>query len=268
MLSRMPELPDVEVYRRHLEAHALGRVVARVELRDGLRMLEGVSAAQLRRALEGRPLDATRRLGKYLFAHVADDGWLLFHFGMTGRLRYGSDEEDAAHNVLLLHFADGGALAYNSRRRLGRFGVVDDPQAYAAAKRLGPDALGLDEAGFLRRLEGRSGAVKGVLMNQAVVAGIGNVYSDELLYQAGIHPQTPLDRIDDAGRRALYRALGAVLTTAIDRGAAPERLPDDWLTPRRGRRNARCPACDAPLRRISVGGRSGYFCPCRQGTSA
>jgi formamidopyrimidine-DNA glycosylase len=105
-------------------------------------------------------------------------------------------------------------------------------------------------------------------MNQAVVAGIGNVFSDEILYQAGIHPQTSLDRIDDAARRALYRTLRRVLATAIDCGAAPERLPGDWLTPLRGRRNVHCPGCDGTLRRLSVGGRSSYFCPCRQAVQA
>lgn len=262
----MPELPDVEVFRRALQKRGLGRVVAQVELHDATRLLEGLRPDDLRRALEGHSLSATARHGKHLFAHIDGNGWLMLHFGMTGFLSYGdgSQVEDAAHVHLVLRFRDGGHVAFNNRRKLGRIGLTDSPEAFAAANDLGPDALTLDADAFGAALDDRGGTIKGLLMNQELMAGIGNIYSDEILFQAGVHPKTVPAQLDPAARRRLFNALGEVFRQAIDAGADPQRMPDTFLTPLRRQKGARCPYCGGAPARLTVAGRSAWFCPCRQ----
>lgn len=260
----MPELPDVEVYRRYLEAHALHQPIERVELRGAGRML-GRPAAEVRDALTGRALDGSARHGKYLFAHIAGNGWLVLHFGMTGYLDYRSeDEQDPGHDVLVLFFRNGAHLAFNCRRKLGAIDLADAPENLVRDKGLGPDLLALSESEFLSRLRARGGTAKGFLMDQAVLAGLGNVYSDEVLFQAALHPKTPLGRIGDREGKRLFRAMRRVLEQAIAADADPDRMPKDFLLPLRGRKGARCPYCGGPPRRISASGRHAWYCPCRQ----
>ncbi len=263
--SIVPELPDVEVYKHHLEAHGLRKVIDRVELRSADRMLGDTDASSLHRRLEGHTLTDTARHGKYLFAHIGGDGWLVLHFGMTGYVAYGENSEaDPEHNVLVLFYKDGSHLAFNCRRKLGAIALTESPGAFVEKKGLGPDATSLAENQFSGLLKERGGTVKGFLMNQEVLAGLGNIYSDEVLFQAGIHPKTRLDSLDASQRKALYRAMQKVIKAAIKAEAEPERMPDDFLTPQRGQRNAKCPFCGGPPKRISASGRHAWYCPCRQ----
>jgi formamidopyrimidine-DNA glycosylase len=158
---------------------------------------------------------------------------------------------------------DRGAMAYVSRRRLGHIGIVEDPEAFFRARRIGPDALDLTEADFLDRLGGRRGGVKSALMNQTVMAGIGNVYADEILFQANLHPRTRLSGLDRRHREALYHALRRVLMAAVEAGAGSERfgdrVPNDFLLPHR-REGGHCPRCGHAVRRVQAAGRRSYFC--------
>lgn len=255
----MPELPDVETYRRYLDATALHSVISGVDLR-AKRLLEGISAARFGRALRGKSLRSTRRHGKYLFADLGD-GWLLMHFGMTGRLAYFKRAgDDPEHDRLLLTFADGWHLAYVAPRKLGRLGIVDSPEAFVENEGLGPDALevGLDE--FRRILGGTRSMIKSALMDQGRIAGIGNVYSDEILFRARLHPRARSDGLGADRTRRLHRAVRAVLETAIDRKADPGAMPPSFLLNHR-EEGGRCPRCGGTVKRISVSGRSGWYCP-------
>ena len=169
----MPELPDVDLYRRTLEAHALHQKILRVVVSDA-RILGDLAEKDFVTRLEGNRLESARRHGKHLLVRLARDGWLTMHFGMTGSLRYVEPAgADVPYGRVRLDFKDG-SLAYVNRRMLGRVGLADDADAFIAAEGLGPDALdpAFDLATLSAALDGRR-EVKAVLMDQRVVAGIG-----------------------------------------------------------------------------------------------
>lgn len=262
----MPELPDVETFRRYVEATALHQKIAAAEV-HGPRMLKGVSASGLAGALEGSAFASTARHGKYLFVGLDQGGWLLLHFGMTGYLEYRKNGGEAhARARVIVRFANGYRLAGFWTRRLGRIGLIDEPAGFVEAEGLGPDALAsrLDRAAFREMLGGRRGMVKSALMDQSFIAGIGNVYSDEMLFQAGIYPKAPARELEEAQANALHRAMRHVLRLAIERQAGPERLPRSWLLPHR-RAGERCPRCGESVEQVKLSGRTGYFCPGCQG---
>lgn len=260
----MPELPDVAVFRDYLDATALHERIEEVEVRDDY-VLEDLSARTLAQRLEGRSLESTEQHGKYLLVRIGEDGgWLVLHFGMTGFLKYFREDEQApGHIRVLLRFENGYRLAFDCRRKLGKVALADSPEAWVRAKELGPDALALDAEGFLEVLAGRRGRVKSALMNQSILAGVGNVYADEALFQARIHPERSVDALDESRRRELFEALHDVLESAIEARADPERVPDRFLLPHR-RRGKSCPRCGGQIERIELSGRATYFCPREQ----
>ncbi|MGB8275838.1 MAG: bifunctional DNA-formamidopyrimidine glycosylase/DNA-(apurinic or apyrimidinic site) lyase [Alphaproteobacteria bacterium] len=268
----MPELPDVERYRRHLKATALGRTIAGVTVRKA-KVLE-VPAGRLRRALKGRRMTATRRRGKHLLAKLDDGRWLALHFGMTGRLLHFKDmADDPKYDRVRFDFADGTHLAFDDRRQLGTIGLADDADAFFRRQGLGPDALdpALREADFVAMFAARKGNVKAALMDQSLVAGVGNIFSDEILFQARIHPRAQPKALGRPGLARLYRTLRKVLKTAVARGGGSEdfteRLPRSFLIPRRVA-GASCPRCRGPIRTLKFSGRTAYFCPACQQTGA
>ena len=192
----MPELPDVEVLKQYLDATSIHQGIKAVEVRDS-RILEDTSTEKLKTGLKGRSLDSTRRHGKYLFAELSDNHWLVLHFGMSGELKYfKSMEKDPEYDQLLISFSNGYHLAYNAPRKLVLVALIENMEAFVEKKELGPDAMSLDPAGFQKVLSGRRGMVKSTLMNQQIIAGIGNVYSDEILFQARLHPRVGVDELD------------------------------------------------------------------------
>jgi len=263
----MPELPDVETFKRYLDATALHKRIAHVTLTSE-KVLHGVTRQKLANALTGQALSRTHRHGKHLFAEVDDGPWLMLHFGMTGFLAYFKRlDDDPAHDRLRLDFDNGYHLAFVNQRLFGEVGVVDDPEAFAAEQGLGPDALALDEDAFRALLADRRGQIKSALMDQSLIAGIGNVYSDEMLFQAGIHPKAQVSDLDDAALNTLYAAMMSVLREAIDKGAGSDdlldKLPVDWLLPRR-EDGATCPRCGGEIRAVHAAGRNAYICPACQ----
>ncbi len=258
----MPELPDVEVFKRYLDATSLHREVRHAFV-PASRVL-GKAASTLRSHLEGRRLEESHRHGKYLLARLAESDWLVLHFGMTGFLEaYGSGGSDEEHVRLRLDFSDGGHLAYHDQRLLGQVDLAESPQALLEERGLGPDALDADLGLFRERLEGHRGAVKPTLMNQSVLAGLGNVYSDEILFQAEVHPETPVPALDEEAVGTLHRVMWRVLRKAIVFKAEPAEAPASWLLPRR-EEGAPCPRCKGRIERLVVSGRAAYLCPACQ----
>ena len=263
----MPELPDVEVFKRYLDATALHQEIEGIAVSDE-RVLADVSPQSLGRRLKGHALAETRRHGKHLFARADGAGWLRLHFGMSGFLRYFKREDKRPGHVRFeMAFTNGFCLAYDCRRLLGEVGWADSPEAFAQAGELGPDALNDLDADRLRELlAGRRGMLKAALMDQSLVAGIGNVYSDEILFQARLHPRTPVGDLAKKDFARLFEALQKVLQAAIEAQADPQKLPDGYLIPHRGK-EGQCPRCGGPLEKIAVSGRKGYVCPkCQSGT--
>jgi formamidopyrimidine-DNA glycosylase len=260
----MPELPDVQVFKEYLDATALHERIDHVHIaaRD---VLDDVSASTLRRHLEGRSFDSTRRHGKNLFVDIErDDAWLRLHFGMTGNLKYYKDDDkEPDHTRLRADFSNGYHLAYRNTRKLGQIGLVKDVDEYIEERGLGPDALAsdFDLRAFREVLEGRRGTIKGALMNQSAIAGIGNVYADEILFHAGVHPEAKVNGLDDDSVAEIFYAMKKVLEKAIE--ARVENFPRNFLVPRR-EEGADCPRCDGQITKTRVSGRPTYFCPDHQ----
>ena len=258
----MPELPDVESFRRRVESGAVGHRVRHTSVRDE-EMLDDVTSAALARRLKGRRLRGTRRHGKSLFVDLEGDGWLVLHFGMTGSVVVNSSsEEEPDHARLVLALDDDRRLAVTSRRRLGRMGWTDDPGEWSDAHDLGPDALAddVDRAIFVERVGRGRATIKSALMDQCRVAGVGNVYSDEILFQAGLHPRRHTDTLGEDDWAGLYGVFRRVLRVTSDHDARPEEFPAGYLTPVR-EEGAACPRCGATIRRTEVSGRGTYYCP-------
>lgn len=263
----MPELPDVEVYKRYLDATSLHQEIEAVEL-TAPELLHHVSERTLRSRLTGHELASTRRHGKHLFAEISGGaGWLRLHFGMTGEPRYYREPDHApSHTRLRLDFTNGHHLAYDNQRKLGEIGLVDDPDAFVAERGLGCDPLAsdCDVETFRQLLSGRRGMIKTTLMNQEILAGLGNVYADEILFQVGLHPKTRAGALSGDDLTDLHHGLHEVIDHAIEAKADPSELPEDWLLPHRGE-GGECPRCGGTLETIEVSGRTTWLCPRHQG---
>jgi formamidopyrimidine-DNA glycosylase len=228
-----------------------------VDVRDE-RILADIRKETFARKLRGRTFTSARRHGKHLFAD-AGGTWLHLHFGMTGDLSYYRGHEKAPRFAkIVFDFDDDAHLAFEDMRLFGLASLVDDPDAFIAGRGLGPDPLSLTSRGFAKLLEKRRGAMKSLLMSQEIIAGLGNLYVDEILYQTGIHPRRPVDRVTAAGTRALYTNMRRILRTAI-KGDLPPRA----LFHHRAE-GERCPRCGGTIQRSVVFGRTTYFCPKHQ----
>jgi formamidopyrimidine-DNA glycosylase len=261
----MPELPDVESFRRYLERTSLRREIRRVRVLDP-GSLRDVSRQRLSRELKGRGFVSTRRHGKHLFTGLPGPRWLVMHFGMTGRLEYGDGDEPLPdHSRVAYEFAGGSRLAFVDMRKLGFVTLTGDVDRYIGAEDLGPDALALSYAELRDLLRSSRGALKSTLMDQSVLAGVGNVYSDEILFHARLDPRQPASRLDDAGCRQLHRQLRRVLRMAADRDADPDQVPQTWLLPNR-EDGVPCPRGHGEIRKVRLAGRGAFWCPaCQSG---
>ena len=256
----MPELPDLEVFKRYVDSTSLHQNIETIEVKDG-RVLGGVSAGELRRGLEGRKFESTRRHGKHLFVELDDGPWLMLHFGMTGDLKYYKDaNEEPTHSRVMIYFGNGYHLAFDDQRLFGKVDLIEGPDDFIEEHKLGLDPLDLDFPAFRERLEGRRGEIKATLMNQRIFAGIGNIYSDEILFQVRLHPRTSVGLLDGDALHDLHEQTQRVLRAAIERGATPQGLPDSFLLPHR-REGADCPRGNAKIQKTKAAGRTAYYCP-------
>jgi len=259
----MPELPEVAAFKVTFDHTSLGRKIRDVSVRAG-KVLAGVSAKRLRRTLVGRRFISSRQHGKNLLVEVEGDGWLRFHFGMTGHFDFvGRGGSFPRYARVVVTFTGGGRLVFVCLRRLGCISLERSPEEFVRKEHLGPHALDLARREFRAILQHRRGALKSTLMNQSVIAGLGNIYVDEILFQARRHPKSTFADLADEELDDLHRVMRRVLTRAVRLRADWGRLPRSWLLHRR-RRGARCPRCGTPIGQVKIGGRSTYFCPACQ----
>jgi formamidopyrimidine-DNA glycosylase len=253
----VPELPDVEHFRRYLALHAVGARIERVVTTDE-GILRNVSPIALDRSLRGHRFEEPERHGKWLLAWTSGPA-VLIHFGMTGGLAWSAGPAGRHRHDRVIFETDRGELRYRNMRKLGGLWLAhDSEEAHRLLAPLGPDAIDASPRDLRASLDRHRGQVKAALMNQTILAGVGNLAADEALWQARIHPSRRLDELDEGERRRLERAVRRVLRTWIDRF---DDLPRGWLLPVRDRRDAVCPRCGSPLRRTVAGGRTTYFCP-------
>lgn len=256
----MPELPDVEARKRYVDSTALHKKISSFEL-TAPRLLQGINPTGFSSSITDRTLEDTARHGKYLFILLDSGKYLVLHFGMTGDLSYFKDESDTPeYTYLRLDFANGYHLAYTAPRKLGRIGLTDSLEGFIEENSLGPDALGISKDEFEELFTKGSGTVKSAFMNQKKIAGVGNIYTDEILFQAKVHPRTEKKALDSGEIDLLYNTMLDVLTTSIERHAEVPKLPEGYLIPHRAE-EASCPRCGGPVERTEVNGRGTYFCP-------
>lgn len=254
--TSVPELPDVEGFRRTAEA-VQGAIVTRVEVCDR-DVLRNTDDRELRAAISGRRIGAIHRRGKWLVLCTSGPE-VLIHFGMTGTLLWQPDPRPHRHDRVVL-VTRRGRLVYRDQRKLRGLWLARDPsEADEIIGDLGPDAYGITARRLESALSGQGRALKTVLMDQRVVAGLGNLTVDEVLWRARLHPEVRYDHLDTARRRSLHEAVGAVLRPAVRAGEVPSR--PGWLTSQRTRRDAVCPRCGTALDRVRLGGRRTWFCP-------
>ena len=261
----MPELPEVETVRTYLEPVLSGRRFEHVEIHDA-RLVRPHEPAAVAAELEGERVASVERRGKYLIVRFDSGLALLVHLRMTG----GFPHAPASHERAVLTLDDGTRVAFRDVRRFGTWEVHDGAAAEAyLAGRLGPEPLGpAFTKVFLReRLAGRAAPVKAAILDQRVVAGLGNIYADESLWRARIHPRRPARTLTTAEIDRLHRAIG----DALRRGLATEgadlgdgvygsgSMQDEFRV--YGRAGDPCCRCRTPIEKINVAGRGTSFCP-------
>ncbi|CAI5488164.1 unnamed protein product [Closterium sp. Naga37s-1] len=241
----MPELPEVEAARRAAEAHLVGRRILSVVVAEDAKVLDGCSAEEVRAALQGRVVVGAGRKGKHLWLLLDQPPMPLFHFGMAGAfaikgenvVRYKrlavspADEWPPRFHKLVLQAEGGVQLAFTDARRFGRIRLAPDPLLCPPVAQLGPDVLLSlpDPVSFASLLRRRSRAVKALLMDQAVLSGIGNWLADEVLYQSRLHPETPSALLSDVHCTALHSSIQQVISKSVAVDADSDRFPPSWL---------------------------------------
>ena len=248
----MPELPEAERARALIADRALGRRIVAVE--DGDSYVSRPHApGEIAAALVGRRLTSANRIGKMLWVETDGEGPDLgLHLGMAGRIAIDEPPHER-WDRFALRFDDGGRLALRDRRRLGRAVLAPD------LARLGPDAALATRAEFRARVGRGRGAIKARLMDQGVIAGVGNLLADEILWQARVDPRRAAGDLSEAELDALRRAVRTAIRRAVRHGGAHTGA----LNPHR-ERDGHCPRCGAPLSRGRIGGRTTYWCPNEQ----
>lgn len=269
----MPELPEVETAARSLAPHVIGRTIVGVERLDWERMVETPPAPIFRDLVVGRTVLGVRRRSKWLLLDL-DAGWALaIHLRMSGSLTvHGPDETARSHVHLALTLDDGRRIFFDDERKFGRVRLLDAAGLAALDAAHGPEPLApaFSAAELARILAGRRTRIKPLLLDQRVIAGIGNIYASEALWLARIHPLLPAAAIDAAGAEALHAALREVLEKAIAHEGSSLRNYRN-SDGRRGqnqehflvydRAGKPCQRCGTPIERLVVGQRSSFFCP-------
>src|SRR5437016_5792147 len=273
----MPELPEVETIVRGLRTVLPGHTIVSVRLGKTDFIEEPLALAEL---LPGRRIETVERLGKFIRLQLNAGSAakspdrpinLLVHLGMTGWLGVRRPEDPVApHTHVFFELEDGRELRYTDIRRFGQMLVVAGDQIDAFSDRLGHEPLEISASEFDRRLGGRRARIKALLLDQRVFRGIGNIYADESLWQARIHPARIAARLNSKELNRLRKAIQRVLLHAIaDRGSSisnfvdAEGQPGEYQQRHRayGREGKPCFRCGSKIRRGSVAGRSSYFCP-------
>ena len=259
----MPELPEAEANRRHIEAEALNRTIRDVELGEVAHL--DVPGPNALARLKGHRFTEARRHGKAVFAGSASGPWIAVHLGMTGRLVAYDEGGEPENPKVIFVFEGDRRLAFLNTRKLGSLEIVDDPEAHIAEKGLGPDALRIGAEDFAGRVGGGRGAIKSALMNQKKIAGIGNIWSDEILFHSDIAPMVKGSDLSDDRIGKLFDQTGALLSRGVEVNADYGKLPEDWLLHHR-EDGAGCPrsGCSGTIRKKTVGGRAAHYCDTHQ----
>jgi formamidopyrimidine-DNA glycosylase len=265
----MPELPEVETSRRGIAPWLEQQRVVKVTVRE--RRLRWPVPVDIDRDLPGRFINSLRRRAKYLLFHT-DAGTMMLHLGMSGSVRITEPDEPAGkHDHVDIETGNGKALRFRDPRRFGSLLWTQDADRHPLLKNLGPEPLGdgFDGQYLHRAARGRRAAIKAFIMNSAIVAGVGNIYANEALFAARIHPARRADRVSILRMEQLAQSIRDVLLRAVEAGGTtlrdfhggdgePGYFRQQLLV--YGRDGGSCPACMTPLTVAVLGQRSTYYC--------
>jgi formamidopyrimidine-DNA glycosylase len=258
----VPELPEVETVVRTIAPYLIGRRI--VSARFGSKFVTPGDRAKLARKVAGRRIESVRRRGKFIVIGL-DQGTLVVHLGMTGKLLAAGPVEKHTYGVFTL---DDGVLLYDDPRQFGRIEWGD-----TRVRRLGPEPLEIGLAEFSASLKKRKTRIKALLLNQSFLAGMGNIYADEVLFAAGIHPLAAASRLSASRVGKLHQAMVEILQLAIEsKGSSISDYVDaegnrgnfQLLHRAYGREGQECVRCGGVIKKIVVGGRGTHFCPACQ----
>lgn len=254
----MPELPEVNTYQKYFDTAARNKLIREVEVQDDY-IIKDLNGAAFREKLRGQTFSGSYRRGKYLFGELDNGHHLLLHFGMSGDLKlYNEPEEAPKHERFHFAFESGERLGFDCPRKFARIRYIEDLQAYLKEKKLGPDALNeLEWKTFQEIRQGKKGTLKGFLLNQRYLAGVGNLYADEICYQCRIHPASRVDRLPEKKWKEVFEKMKDILQTAVDRDAYYRHYPDDWFWKWR-EEGAEAPD-GSTIEKTEVAGRTTYF---------
>lgn len=225
----MPELPEVNTFKKYFDGTSLNQKILDVSVSDG-KIIRNISDDEFIENLIGQSFSGSTRRGKYLFGHLDNGTFVLFHFGMTGDFKYYSEDEDRPkYERFHILFEGGSKLGFDCLRKFARIEYFENLEKYISDLGLGEDALVISESDFLRQMEGRKTSIKGLLLNQKLVAGIGNLYADEICYQTKVHPGSKVSAIPKKKRKEIYKSMQSILSIAIERTAHYKDYPDDWF---------------------------------------
>jgi formamidopyrimidine-DNA glycosylase len=268
--KRVPELPEVETVVRDLRPLLVGRSFTRIEV--GKKPLRRRWSRSWEKQLLSQRVEAVGRRGKWIVIDIAD-ACLLVHLGMTGQFTVVCDEPRATHTHLVFTLDNQSELRFRDVRRFGSvslFSSRDALDAFFMDSRLGPEPFDIDPAYWLSALSATKRCLKAVLLDQTVVAGVGNIYADESLFEAKLHPAIPAHRVTRKHATSLRSAVALVLQRAIDRRGSSIRdyVGGDGQSGRfqhefrvYSRTGEPCSRCRTAIRKITLAGRSTHFCP-------
>ncbi|MEK7578347.1 MAG: bifunctional DNA-formamidopyrimidine glycosylase/DNA-(apurinic or apyrimidinic site) lyase, partial [Patescibacteria group bacterium] len=262
----MPELPEVETIKRDLEKVILGKKILEACVHNP-KVIRQPSVDRFKKGIEKAVIKNILRKAKVLVFELSNGKSLVIHLKMTGQLVYPGS---GLKSRVSFRLSDGKNLDFNDQRLFGELRLLDDWRSFKFIQGLGPEPFGISSRVFKEMLTAKKTKIKPLLMDQAFISGIGNLYAAEVLFGARIHPGRPANSLSDKEKELLFKEIKAVLRAAIRYGGSSV---DNYvrLSGERGsyvsqhrvydRENKPCVACKTPIKRISLGGRGTYFCP-------
>jgi formamidopyrimidine-DNA glycosylase len=262
----MPELPEVETIRRELAKKAVNKKIVGVKVNKS-KVIKEPALTGFKRGLIGEEISEVKRKAKLLIIKLREDKFLVIHLRITGWLLYGKEDPRAR---VVFNLSDGAALNYMDSRLLGELRLRKDYQDLKFVKTLGEEALEMSLAEFRRIVKFPKTRIKVLLLDQTLIAGLGNIYAQEALFLAGIDPRRPANSLSEIQIKRLHRKITSVLKEAIQyRGSSVDSYRDlggnkggmEKQLKVYGRKGKPCYFCKRPLEKIALGGRGTCFCP-------
>ncbi len=256
----MPELPEVEVYKQYFDGTSLNHRIVSIDI-DDPRLVKQPNENFIK-ALISSSFTHSDRIGKFFFAHTSSDKVVIFHFGLTGNFYYFNESEDTPRFTrVLFHFDNGFKLAFVNMRKFGWVDLIDDVEDYREKRGLGQDAQKISYDEFYEKFRKRKSIIKPKLLDQKLIAGVGNWIADEILYQSQLHPESNIENLSDDELKVIFEKMQHILEVAVREDANYEQFPHYFFIHIRKKVDAKCFYTGGPIEKIEVGGRGTYFSP-------